>query len=108
MSLLTNEHIALERVKRMGVEAAQARLDRLCADAEARRQQALANAHPGAVPSGYTLLNYMSDAELVLRHELILGLNLHTDEQLEAKYRLTARLMARRQQRQSLRSRRQA
>lgn len=108
MSLLTNEHIALERVKRMGVEAARARLDRLCADAAARMDRALENAHPGAVPSGYTLLNYMSNAELVLRHELILGLSLCTDELQEAKRRINARLMARRQQRQSLRSRRQA
>jgi hypothetical protein len=108
MPLLTNEHIALERVKRMGVGAARARLDRLCADAEARMQQALANTPPGAVPSGYTSLNYMSDAELVLRHELILGLSLCTDAQQEAQRRVTARLMARRQKRQSLRPRRQA
>lgn len=108
MSLLTNEHIALEKVKRMGVKAARARLDQLCAEAEARMQQALENAPIGAVPSGYTSLNYMRDAELVLRHELILGLSLCTDEQQEASRRVAARLMARRQQRQSLRSRRQA
>lgn len=108
MTDLTSESLALARVRRMGAAAARARLDRLTADATARMDAHLVGLHPGFVPSAMTPIDFMTDAELVLRHELIIGLSLTEDPQRDARARVRKRLLARRQHRQDLRACRQA
>lgn len=98
-----DELSAMRLVGQLGAEGARSRLTRLDDVAQARMDNALAGLHPGLVPSGFTVLNYMSGEELAERHLLIIGLSLVSNEQVEAGQRVRDRLLARRQAMQARR-----
>lgn len=91
---MKSEELARLRVENLGVQKARARLDEIAALGQARFDAAHEGVHPGCVPSGYTCLNYLSNAERQEMHELQIGLSLTENPVAEAKARIHARVKA--------------
>lgn len=94
--LPADESEAICLVTKLGLEESESRLNQIYLEGKEKMELLLEGSHPGDVPSGYTVRNYLTESQLREVHLLTTGITICFNQRIGARRKVLERINARR------------